>query len=154
MNSIVPIINSARDTANNKMITIGNDFPEDLRLVADENMFASLMRNLLFNAIKYTMPGGEIIISAVEKQNEIIFSVSDSGVGISKNNIEKLFRIDQNYSTPGTNKETGTGLGLILCKEFVEKHCGRIWVESEGGNLPAGKAGGSVFKFTLPQQRQ
>jgi len=70
-------------------------------------------------------------------------SVSDNGVGISKADIEKLFKIDQSYSTSGTKNEKGTGLGLILCKEFVKKHGGKIWVESEVGK-------GSDFKFTLP----
>src|SRR5665647_1308230 len=84
-------------------------------------MISTVLRNLISNAIKFTMPGDEIIVSAMEKQNEIIFSVSDNGVGISKDGIEKLFRIDQSYSTTGTSEETGTGLGLILCKEFVEK---------------------------------
>ena len=70
-------------------------------------------------------------------------SISDTGVGISKTNCEKLFRIDQTYSTSGTNKEKGTGLGLILCLEFVEKHGGKIWAESEEGK-------GSTFHFTIP----
>jgi signal transduction histidine kinase len=106
-------------------------------------MIGTVFRNLISNAIKFTMQGGEVIISAVEKQNEIIFSVRDTGVGIPKNNIGKLFRIDQNYSTTGTNKEKGTGLGLILCKDFIEKHGGKIWVESE-------EKIGSTFFFSLP----
>jgi signal transduction histidine kinase len=108
-------------------------------------MISTVFRNLIFNAIKFTH-SGEIIISAIEKQNEIIFSISDTGVGIPKNNIEKLFRLDQNYSTLGTNNETGTGMGLILCKEFIEREGGKIWVESEVGK-------GSIFYFTIPQPR-
>lgn len=73
------------------------------------------------------------IISVTEAQDELTISVKDNGVEISKSNIHKLFRIDENYSTAGTNNEKGTGLGLILCKEFVEKHGGRIWVESVEG---------------------
>jgi signal transduction histidine kinase len=131
------------DIAGQKSIVIKKDLPQNAPVFADKAMIGTIFRNLVSNAIKFTMTGGEVIISAVEKQNEIIFSVKDTGVGIPKNNIGKLFRIDQNYSTPGTNKETGTGLGLILCKEFVEKQGGRIWVESE-------EKIGSTFFFTLP----
>ena len=132
------------DIAIQKSITIKNILPPKASVFADKAMLNTVLRNLVSNAIKFTHPGGEIIISAEKKQNEIIFSVSDSGVGISKSNIEKLFRIDNNYSTPGTQKEKGTGLGLILCKEFIEKHGGKIWVESEEGT-------GSTFYFTLKE---
>jgi len=100
-------------------------------------------RNLISNAIKFTNPGGTIVISAELKQNEWMICVSDNGLGIKKENINKLFRIEENISTPGTQKEKGTDLGLILCKEFVEKHGGKIWVDSELNK-------GSNFKFTLP----
>ncbi|MDZ7777048.1 MAG: ATP-binding protein [Bacteroidales bacterium] len=103
------------------------------------------MRNLISNAIKFTRQGGEIKISAEKSAKEILVSVSDNGIGIAPGRIEKLFRIDENDSTPGTNKEKGTGLGLILCKEFVEKHGGRIWVESVENK-------GTVFTFTLPRK--
>ncbi len=131
------------ELAGQKSIAIKNILPHKAIVFADNAMISTVVRNLISNAVKFTVPGGEIIVSAMEKQNEIIFSVSDSGVGISKSSIEKLFRIDQSYSTTGTNKETGTGLGLILCKEFVEKNNGVIWVESEQGK-------GSIFYFTLP----
>jgi len=131
------------DIAGQKSITLKNILPHKVSVFADNTMISTVLRNLISNAIKFTIPGGKIIVSAMEKQNEIIFSVSDNGVGISKNSIEKLFRIDQSYSTTGTNEETGTGLGLILCKEFVEKHNGKIWVESE-------ERKGSTFYFTLP----
>jgi signal transduction histidine kinase len=141
--SINKIILLYVDIAEQKSITIKNILPYKASVFADIAMISTVLRNLISNAIKFTMPGGKIIVSAMEKQNEIIFSVSDNGVGISKNSIEKLFRIDQSYSTTGTNKETGTGLGLILCKEFVEKNHGKIWVESE-------EKKGSTFYFTLP----
>ncbi len=131
------------EIASQKSISIKNILPHNISVFADNDMVSTVLRNLISNAIKFTKPGGEIIVSAIEKQNEIIISVSDNGVGISKKNIEKLFRIDQSYSTTGTNMETGTGLGLILCKEFVEKHNGKIWVESE-------EERGSTFYFTLP----
>lgn len=131
------------DIAGQKSITIKYNLPNNLTVFADCNMINTVFRNLITNAIKFTMPGGEINISIMDKQNEIIFSVSDTGVGIPQNSIDKLFRIDQSYSTAGTNKEKGTGLGLILCKEFIEKHDGKIWVESSVGV-------GTTFNFSLP----
>jgi two-component system sensor histidine kinase/response regulator len=112
---LVPCINKTIllyvDIAGQKSITIKNILPPNASVFADNAMISTILRNLISNAIKFTMPGGKIIVSAIEKQNEIIFSVSDSGVGISKSSIKKLFLIDQSYSTTGTNKETGTGLG-------------------------------------------
>ena len=131
------------EIASNKSIIIKKHLPENISVFADKAMISTVFRNLISNAIKFTMPGGEILVSAIENQSEIIFSVSDNGNGISKINIERLFQIDKSYSTTGTNNETVTGLGLILCKEFVEKHQGRIWVESEEGK-------GSIFYFSLP----
>ena len=107
-------------------------------------MIKSLLRNLISNAIKFTPSGGKIAILAVEKQNEIIVSVSDNGIGISKAGINNLFSIGHSYSTPGTNKEKGTGLGLILCQEYIKKNNGKIWVESEPGK-------GTTFYFSIPQ---
>jgi signal transduction histidine kinase len=144
---LVPCINKIIllyvDIAGQKSITIKRILPHKAFVFADNAMICTVLRNLISNAIKFTMPGGKIIVSVLEKQNEIIFSVSDNGVGISKNSIKKLFRIDQSYSTTGTNEETGTGLGLILCKEFVEKNNGKIWVDSV-------EKKGSTFYFTLP----
>jgi signal transduction histidine kinase/CheY-like chemotaxis protein len=131
------------DIAIQKTITIKNILPHQASVFADKEMISTVLRNLISNAIKFTMPGGMIVVSANEKQNEIIFSVSDNGAGISKNSIKKLFQIDQSYSTRGTKGETGTGLGLIICKEFVEKHKGKIWAESE-------EKIGSTFYFSLP----
>jgi signal transduction histidine kinase len=131
------------DIAGQKSIAIKMVLPSRMPVFADKAMISAIFRNLISNAIKFTNSGGEVTISAMKQQKEIIFSVRDTGVGISKSCIEKLFRIDQSFSTTGTNKETGTGLGLILCKEFVEKHGGKIWGESE-------KGAGSTFYFTLP----
>jgi PAS domain S-box-containing protein len=131
------------DIASQKSITIKHILPHNLTVFADMNMISTICRNMILNAIKFTMPGGEVNISVKEKQNEIIFSVSDTGVGIPQNRIDKLFRIDQSFSTAGTNNEKGTGLGLILCKEFIEKHNGKIWVESLVGV-------GTTFNFSLP----
>jgi len=131
------------DIAGQKSITIKKVLPHNITVFADKAMIGTVLRNLFSNAIKFTKPGGEVIISIEAKHNDIIFSIKDTGVGILKDSIAKLFRIDKTYSTSGTNEETGTGLGLILCKDFVEKHNGKIWVESEVGN-------GSTFYFTLP----
>jgi signal transduction histidine kinase len=95
------------------------------------------------NAIKFTNNGGAININANQTDSDVTISISDNGVGIAPDDLTKLFDISQVITTKGTAKETGTGLGLLLCKEFVEKHGGKIWVESEVGK-------GSDFKFTLP----
>jgi len=134
-------------TAEQKSILISSKLPSNIQVCADKAMVSTVLRNLISNAIKYTMPGGEVSISAVKNQNEFIFSVNDTGIGIPKNGIEKIFHIEQNYSTLGTSREKGTGLGLILCKEFVEKHDGKIWVQSAEGI-------GSTFYFTLPRSSE
>ncbi|MDO9510808.1 MAG: PAS domain-containing sensor histidine kinase [Bacteroidales bacterium] len=128
-----------------KSIAIKKMLPHNTSIFADKSLLSTVFRNLISNAIKFTNLNGEVIISAEKKQNEVIFSVTDTGIGIPKNDIAKLFQIDQSLSTVGTNDETGTGLGLILCKEFVEKHGGEIWVESEEGK-------GSRFYFTIPNK--
>ena len=110
---------------------------------ADKDMIATIIRNLVFNAIKFSQKGSEIILKATETDQGVQIDVIDSGVGIPPETISKLFRIDTNTSIQGTEGETGTGLGLVICREFVEKHGGQIWVKSELGN-------GSVFSFTLP----
>lgn len=139
-----------RPTAGQKSITIKNEVPQKAIAFADKAMISTVFRNLISNAIKFTKPGGKIVVSAHEKPNELMISVSDSGVGIPKDKIEKLFILSESYSTTGTNKEKGTGLGLILCKEFVEKNSGKIWVESD----PDSKSGGtgSTFYFTIPKK--
>ena len=113
-------------------------------MVADLNMLQSTLRNLFTNAIKFTKNGGRVEFKVRPGHNNSIkFSIKDSGIGMSPEMIANLFRIDQNTSRPGTNGEASNGLGLILCKEFVEKHGGKIWVESEVGI-------GSSFCFTIP----
>jgi signal transduction histidine kinase len=115
----------------------------NLEVYADKYMLSSVVNNLLSNAIKFTPVGGIIRISSVLKENGYIkICISDSGTGIPQENISRLFRIDQSYSSKGTNDEKGTGLGLLLCKEFVEQNGGTIWVESEPGK-------GSQFFFTV-----
>lgn len=116
---------------------------EGVSVYADSNLLKTILRNLLSNAIKYTNNSGTISVSARQIDSYIEVSVTDTGVGMPPEAIEKIFRIDTKYSTPGTENETGTGLGLILCKEFVEKQGGRIWVESEVGK-------GTTFTFSIP----
>jgi PAS domain S-box-containing protein len=133
----------AMDIAGSKSITINFDLPHHAPVYADKEMINTIMRNLVSNAIKFTNPGGEIKISVERQQKDIIVTIADSGIGISEQRIETLFQISESISTPGTQNETGTGLGLILCKEFIDKHGGKIWVESIEGQ-------GSKFRFLIP----
>jgi len=131
------------DMAKRKNITIKYSFSNKLMVTADKNMIKTILRNLISNAIKFTHINGEVEINASIENNQVKISVSDNGIGITKESMTKLFRIDTNHSTYGTENEKGTGLGLILCKEFIDKHHGNIWVESEPHI-------GSHFIFTLP----
>jgi len=131
------------DMAKGKNIELKNSIPEDLTILADKNMIKTILRNLTSNAIKFTNKNGKVEVMAFYDNNHVEISVSDSGIGMTKETMAKLFRIDANLSTSGTENEQGSGLGLILCQEFVDKHHGKIWVESELGK-------GSQFKFTLP----
>ena len=140
LGDIVPLFD---DIAGQKSISITSDYPPNAMVFADQAMISTVFRNLISNAIKFTQSGGKITLTIRPNHEGVLVSVEDSGIGIPQNMICKLFRIDQSYSTTGTNNEEGTGLGLILCKEFVEKHGGTIWVESEEGK-------GSTFNFTLP----
>jgi signal transduction histidine kinase len=107
-------------------------------------MFDFIVRNLVSNAIKFTNVGGKISVEAISNNNHFIeMKVSDSGIGIPPELKSKLFLLSEKTSRPGTDGEMSTGLGLLLCKEFIEKHGGKIWVESEVGK-------GSSFYFTIP----
>ena len=130
-------------TADQKNITLKNDTLDEIIFTADEKMLASVLRNLISNAIKFTPKKGKINIIATKSENQVVVSVSDTGIGIKKENIGKLFKSASNISTRGTENEKGSGLGLLLCKEFVEKHGGKIWVESKTGK-------GSKFVFSIP----
>ncbi|MFY8022225.1 MAG: ATP-binding protein [Bacteroidia bacterium] len=138
------IVKSHLDAAKKKNIQIHIQIPEHIITKADANMFSSTVRNLLNNSIKFTPKGGEIIIQAKEDQNEgMIVVIQDNGIGMKKEIINKLFKIDEHVNRPGTDGEPSTGLGLILCKDFIEKHGGKIWVESE-------EQKGSSFYFSIP----
>jgi len=138
-------INLLRPHAEYKQLHFVNAIPKPLHVLADLAMLESVVRNLLSNAVKFTKPGGRIEISAARADGAVTVKVIDSGIGIAAEHRSKLFRIDGKYQRPGTDKEQGSGLGLILCKEFVEKHGGRIWVEST-------LAQGTTFAFTLPDE--
>jgi len=144
---IVSLINESvellAESALLKSITIYQFSPDSFHVMIDENMISSVLRNLLSNAIKFTQPNGKITISAIPKEHELEISVADNGIGMDQDKIEKLFRIDEPFTTPGTEGEEGSGLGLVLCHEFVTKHGGSIRAESEAGR-------GCNFIFTLP----
>lgn len=141
------VISLAKENAEQKLIQIENKISTDTMVFADKKMISTVLRNLITNALKFTQIGGRITVSSINVKKEIIFTIMDDGVGISKERIEKLFTISENSSTLGTLKEKGTGLGLILCKEFIEKNNGKIWVESIVGN-------GSSFYFSLPTKEE
>jgi signal transduction histidine kinase/ligand-binding sensor domain-containing protein len=132
-----------KDMAVSKNIELMITFNNNIVIEADRNMIKTILRNLISNAIKFTHKNGRVEVGAVFINKQVEISVSDNGIGMTGETIDKLFRLDGNLSTRGTENEKGTGLGLILCKEFVEKHGGKIWVESEAGK-------GSLFKFVLP----
>ncbi|MGC8748024.1 MAG: ATP-binding protein [Candidatus Kapaibacteriota bacterium] len=136
-------INLLQLQAANKQIKIEMDVPERIFVLADINSITTVLRNLISNAIKFTQPNGKIVVSATSKNNFAEVCVEDTGVGMSKETMEKLFRIDVHHTSLGTANEKGTGLGLIVCKEFVEANGGQIWVESKEGK-------GSKFYFTIP----
>jgi signal transduction histidine kinase len=133
--------------AKNKQINLIDKSPEDIFVKADANMLLTILRNLISNAIKYTHKSGivsiETSIKLYNKTPFAVISISDTGVGIPLEKQDKLFKIEENYTTIGTEKEKGNGLGLILCKEFVEMHGGKIWCSSIEGS-------GSSFFFSLP----
>ena len=126
-----------------KNIELKNYVNDSLTIIADKNMIRTILRNLITNGVKFTHRNGQVQVNAVTYKNHVEIAVSDNGLGMTKETMAKLFRIDANLSTHGTDNEKGTGLGLFLCKEFVEKQGGQIWVESEEGK-------GSTFKFRLP----
>ncbi len=131
---------------NNKEINLKSDLTEDLIITADKNMINTVLRNLLSNAVKYTFKNGNIKVLVSQYPGEIKLTVKDTGIGISKEKVDSLFKLGNSLSVPGTAKEQGTGLGLKLCREFTEKMGGRIWVESKVGK-------GTEFIFTIPENK-
>lgn len=144
---LLPVVRNVEETLESalklKMLKLEYNIPSHFEVFADTNMLTTIFRNLISNAKKYSHPGGIITLSVEEKDNFIEISVSDTGIGMSEEIRKKIFLVNGQVSTPGTANEIGSGLGLILCKDFVEKHNGTIWVESEEGV-------GSKFIFRLP----
>lgn len=132
-----------KSTALEKKVQILSTVPEQIHVLADEYMITTVLRNLLYNAIKFTSEKGEITVSAIIRANEVEIRVKDTGIGIPEENLEKLFKSDEHLVTSGTEKETGSGLGLVLCKDFIERNGGTLGVESEENY-------GTTFIFTLP----
>ena len=138
-------IDLLREMALSKQIQLEHTIAAGLFVYADEYMIDTVIRNLTANAIKFTPDGGQVTLSAQRngKPELVEVSVTDTGVGINKEHIDTLFRIDVHHTTRGTANELGTGLGLILCQEMVKKNGGRIWIESKEGQ-------GTTVKFTVP----
>jgi PAS domain S-box-containing protein len=138
------IMNLYEESANYKQINLINNMDQDIIVYADKYMIDTIVRNFVSNSIKFTKPGGKITIKGIINGDNAEVSVTDTGIGISPEEQKNLFRIDEQTRRDGTANEKGTGLGLILCKEFIEKNNGVLWVESEEGK-------GSRFSFTVPR---
>jgi len=138
------IVKIYKEIAAKKNINLYSNVINDLFIYADRHMITTILRNLVSNAIKFTGREGSIILDAKEDNENIVISVTDSGIGISEDNVTKLFRIDSTFSTKGTEKEKGTGLGLIICKEFAEKNNGVLSVKSKLNE-------GSTFLLSIPK---
>ena len=142
-NVIQEIIALNKLHADTKSISVSYTSSNDLEVFADVNMLRTVLRNLISNAIKFTNTGGHVNIKSILKNKHVEISISDNGIGMNEEKHKSLFEIISNTTTLGTANENGSGLGLVLCKEFVNKNGGTIWAESEEGK-------GSCFKFTLP----
>lgn len=129
--------------ADQKNIHLIDHSTAEIAVFADEKMLSTVVRNLINNAIKFTPKDGSVTIKTSTENDTVLVSITDTGVGMDKETIDKLFKIESSFSTRGTENEKGTGLGLLLCIEFIEKHNGKIWAESEIGK-------GSKFTFSLP----
>jgi PAS domain S-box-containing protein len=144
---ITESISKIIDSAGAKRISIDYSVDDGISVYVDRHIFQTIIRNLVSNAVKFTTDGGKITIAAIENPDkEVEVSVTDTGIGMSPEIVHNLFRLDGQIDRKGTRGEPSTGLGLILCKGFIEKHGGRIWVESQEG-------AGSVFYFTIPAKK-
>lgn len=141
--SVKHIIDLVKGNAEAKQISLINKVSRTLYVFADESMVYSSLENLIVNAIKFTEPKGTVVVSAIQEKDKVIIHVEDTGVGIDEKNLQKLFQLETIQSSAGTQGEKGTGLGLIISKEMIEKQGGKIWAESKPG-------AGSVFSFSLP----
>lgn len=130
------------ESARKKGIQINVSIPGDIEINADNHMIDTVVRNLVSNAIKFTRVGGKINVEAINRDQMVVVKVSDTGIGMTRELKSKLFLLSEKTNRPGTEGESSTGLGLLLCKEFIEKHGGKIWVDSEEGK-------GSIFSFSI-----
>jgi PAS domain S-box-containing protein len=140
---LYPTLSLVKQIAQNKDIEFKYLIDNSIFINADKNMLTTIIRNLISNSIKFTIPGGKIKLAVVKMDNLVKISVTDTGIGIDKEGLDNLFQIDKSISKKGTSNERGTGLGLLICKEMIKKHRGKISVESEVGK-------GSTFSFTIP----
>jgi signal transduction histidine kinase len=131
--------------ADTKNILLRIEIEADLKVFGDVNMIRTVLVNLISNSIKFCNPGGKIIIKSYKVPEGVEFDVTDNGIGIKKEDLQKLFSREKVQSTNGTCMEHGTGLGLAICKSYVALHHGTLWAESEPGY-------GSTFKFILPSK--
>jgi PAS domain S-box-containing protein len=138
------IMSLYKESANYKQLELINGMKQEIIVYADKYMIDTIVRNFVSNSIKFTKPGGKITIKGIINGDNAEVSVTDTGIGINPEEQKNLFRIDEQTRRDGTANEKGTGLGLILCKEFIEKNNGVLWVESEEGK-------GSRFSFTVPR---
>ena len=141
------ILEIFKPSADSKNISLQCLVLKETFIWADNDMFKAILRNIFSNAIKFTNEGGQIEIHSKKNQKDLTITITDTGIGITLDDLKKLFDISQIHSSKGTNEEEGSGLGLVLCKEFVEKNGGKIWVESEHGK-------GSKFIFTIPLYKE
>jgi len=142
------VLNLIAGLAVNKQIGVNVLIPSEPEVYADKQMLGATLRNLVTNAIKFTSEGGQVVISAkiTTEGDFVLISVRDTGIGMDQSRLSRLFRLDEDVSRKGTGGESSSGLGLLLCKEFVEKNGGKIWAESEENR-------GSTFRFTVPLWR-
>ena len=150
--SLAEVVSFGIDTINQralqKGITLINEIPETQQVYADEKMINTVLRNFLSNAVKFTKRDGRIVVRSKKIDAEMIqISVQDTGVGMAEKDVNRLFKMEEKVSSKGTDGEPSTGLGLLLCKEFVEKNGGKVWAESTKGE-------GSIFYFTVPESMQ
>jgi signal transduction histidine kinase len=142
-NLVREIVRFMNFQAHTKKLVFSCHIEANLDIYCDRNMMRTVLINLLSNAIKFSETGSEVTLSISTHKNNVLFTVKDTGIGIEKEKLDRLFFIEKQFSITGTRKDEGTGLGLLLCLDFVEKHNGRIWAESEPGK-------GSTFHFTIP----
>ncbi|GEM_PF-2471305 len=137
------VTKQSKNAADQKGIVVKGDINDSIIIYADKNMITTVLRNLVSNAIKYTKDGGIINIIVKQDSTDTTITVKDNGIGMKPEKIKRLFKAEENVSTLGTNNESGTGLGLLLCYEFIKKHNGKIWVDSIVDK-------GTSFHFTIP----